>query len=210
MTFLDIWSFCLRVFWGGGGLWGYFGGGVGEVGFGCGFLFVFFCCGGCSLGFGLGFLGGGGCFFVFCFLRKMLAKFTTTTLNGLGRIRTNTGVSIWDSHLRFPFQSGKKNRHSQSMSHLILASTISKTGQTNHDLKAPMPLPYQVSQLARAQIKTSMLWKCNAQWYESCPLWLEHSTRYDYYPSVLHTKLFLYCSSFGPDISVQITKTPGE
>lgn len=127
------------------------GGGVGEVGFGCGFLFGFFCCGCCSLGFGLGFLGGGGCFFVFCFLRKMLAKFTTTTLNGLGRIRTNTGVSIWDSHLRFPFQSGKKNRHSQSMSHLILASTISKTGQTNHDLKAPMPLPYQVSQLARAQ-----------------------------------------------------------
>lgn len=109
------------------------------------------------------FWGEGVVFLFFVFLRKMLAKFTTTTLNGLGRIRTNTGVSIWDSHLRFPFQSGKKNRHSQSMSHLILASTISKTGQTNHDLKAPMPLPYQVSQLARAQIKTSMLWKCNAQ-----------------------------------------------
>lgn len=53
-----------------------------------------------------------------------------TSLNGLGRIRTNTDVSTCKSHLRFPFQSVENKGHSQGMSHLILVST-SKTGQTS-------------------------------------------------------------------------------
>ena len=84
-------------------------------------------------------------YIMFHFLKKNAAKFTVTSLNGLGRIRTNTDVSICESHFRFPFQSVKKNGHSQGMSHLILASTTSTTGQTNHDLKAPMPLPQLLS-----------------------------------------------------------------